>query len=86
MDGMVRGTSLASSARSHRWARYWGECTRGSTQRGGERMSLQLSMCNRLSRLAVRFADCTLLSMSSDEVVIEVENVSASTMPTPLTA
>ena len=49
-------------------------------------MSLQLSMCNRLSRLAVRFIDCILPSMSSDEVEIEVENVSASTMPTPLTA
>lgn len=46
-------------------------------------MSLQLSMCNRLSRLAVRFVDCTLPSMSSEE---EEEEGSASTIPTPLTA
>ena len=49
-------------------------------------MSLQLIMCNRLSRLAVRFVDCILPSMSREEVEIEEENVSASTMPTPLTA
>jgi hypothetical protein len=46
-------------------------------------MSLQLSMCNRLSRLAVRFVDCTLPSTSREE---EEEEGSASTMPTPLTA
>ena len=46
-------------------------------------MSLQLSMCSRLSRLAVRFTDCTLPSMSSEE---EEKEASASTIPTPLTA
>lgn len=81
----LRSTSLASSARSQRCERYCGECTRGSTHRGGDRMSLQLSMCNRLSRFAVRFIDWTLPSMSSEEEEEEEEG-SASTIPTPLTA